>query len=536
MIVRSLGLRPKVAAGCASLALSLCIAAAPATAPGQTTPDPAAPLFEPEAVAAIELTLPDASIAALEDEEKREKYQDGTFSLAMTDGTPAGVGEPSTPINVGVRLKGGRGSFKPLTGKAAFKVKFNHSVKGQTFLGLKTLTLNNMVQDPSMIHETLSYESFRAVGIAAPRTGYAYVRINGEDYGLYLNVETLDDVALPRWFAATGHLYEGAYGSDMTPGGAAAFEVDEGDEENREDLEALIAAVNQDASDWSDGLAGVADLSQMVRMWAVERYVGHWDGYSGIEGVEWPNNFYLHSDAAGKFTMLPWGTDQTWAKTLPFESDAGLLFDRCLADASCATTYADALVEIAGVIEGLDLGARATAISALLLPWQQIDPRLEYSDPQVAAAVEATRAFIAARPGELAAWLARGSGTDGEEAPPAESTHALQRVDSPLAAMRVGRSSVADGVLVTRLDLSRPGRVVKRASIGTAAGAVQACVSRAEVRTAGGATLRCQLTADVRRRLRARWLRLKVEIAFSSHGAGLESTTRTLVARRTPPT
>lgn len=222
MNTRLLDLRPKAAVRCVSLALFLSLAAAPAMAPAQA-PDPAAPLFEPEAVAAIELTLPEASIAALEDPEKREKYQDGAFSLAMTDGTPIGGEEPSAPIDVGIRLKGGRGSFRPLTGKAAFKIKFNHSVKGQTFLGLKTLTLNNMVQDPSMLHEALAYEAFRAASIAAPRTGYAYVRVNGEDYGLYLNVETLDDVALPRWFEATGHLYEGAYGSDVTPGGAGGL-------------------------------------------------------------------------------------------------------------------------------------------------------------------------------------------------------------------------------------------------------------------------------------------------------------------------
>lgn len=532
MIARLLDLGPKAAAARASLALLLGLVAAPGTGLAQTSPDPATPLFEPEAVAAIELTLPETSIAALEDPEKREKYQDGTFSLAMTDGTPAGVEEPSTPIDVGIRLKGGRGSFKPLTGKAAFKVKFNHSVKGQTFLGLKTLTLNNMVQDPSMIHEALSYESFRAVGIAAPRTGYAYVRVNGEDYGLYLNVETLDDVALPRWFEATGHLYEGAYGSDVTPGGAAAFEVDEGDEDDLKDLEALIAAANQGAGDWSDGMGGVADLLQMTRMWAVERYVGHWDGYSGIEGVEWPNNFYLHSDAAGEFTMLPWGTDQTWTKALPFESDAGLLFDRCLADASCATAYEEALIEVSEAIAELDLDTRAAALSALLSPWQQWDPRLEYSTTEIAAAVEATRAFIAARPGELDPWLAR---DEGEEAAVGSAPALTHQVDSPSAiGMRVGRSSVADGVLITRLDLPRPGRIVKRVSIGTAAGAVQACVSRTEAKAAGAATLRCQLSADTRRRLQSRWLRLRVEIKFSSNGASPESSTRTLIARRSP--
>ncbi len=131
-------------------------------------------------------------------------------------------------------------------------MKFNHSVSGQRFLGLKKMTLNNMVQDPSMIHEVLAYSVFRAMGVPAPRTGYAFVRVNGAAYGVYLNVETLDDVSLPRLFPSTEHLYEGGYGADIGPGGAGAFEVDEGDEDERADLEALIAAANEGSGDWSD--------------------------------------------------------------------------------------------------------------------------------------------------------------------------------------------------------------------------------------------------------------------------------------------
>ncbi len=388
-----------------------------------------------------------------------------------------------------------------------------------------------------MVHETLAYEAFRAAGVAAPRTGYAYVRVNGEDYGLYLNVETLDDVGLARWFDATAHLYEGSYGSDVAPGGAAAFEVDEGDEEDRSDLEALIAAANGVMGDWSDGMAGVADLTQMVRMWATERYIGHWDGYSGIEGELWPNNFYLHSDPTGEFEMLPWGTDHAWSNRLPFEGDAGLLFDRCLADTSCNAAYEMALSDVSAAIATLDLDSRAAAIAELLLPWQEMDPRQEHTGAGIAEAVEATRAFIAARPAELAAWLATPK-DEGKPVTGPEPSSSQLFPPAPLVArrtMRVGRSTVAGGVLTTRLSLPGPGRISKRATIG-AGGAVMACASRLEVREAGSMTLRCQLSADARRRLRARWLRLEVEIRFSPQAASPESITRTVVARRIPST
>ena len=119
-----------------------------------------------------------------------DEYQPGTFALEA-DGVTHG------PFEVGVRLKGGLGSFRGLEGKAAFKVKVDEYVDGQTFFGLEKLTLNNMVQDPSMVHETLAYELFRSLGVPASRTGYAFVRVNGESFGLYLNVETLDAIALP---------------------------------------------------------------------------------------------------------------------------------------------------------------------------------------------------------------------------------------------------------------------------------------------------------------------------------------------------
>jgi hypothetical protein len=116
--------------------------------------------YEPSTFVAIDLQLPPASVEALED--VPDEYVEGTFAVAESGGTPETVGTFSAPpLTVGVRLKGS-GSFQGLDGKAAFKVKFAEFVKGQKFLGLKSLTLNSMVQDPSMLREVLSYETFRA--------------------------------------------------------------------------------------------------------------------------------------------------------------------------------------------------------------------------------------------------------------------------------------------------------------------------------------------------------------------------------------
>ena len=209
---RGCAIRPRLSLAVGGVLAAVALAGASPAAATEAPPGPAGWLFDPDAVVEIDLQLPQQTIEILEVDPEGE-YQPATFSLTA-DGQTYG------PLEVGARLKGGIGSFRPLTRKAAFKLKFDEFVDGQTFFGLEKLTLNNMVQDPTMIRETLAYEAFRSLGVPASRTGYAWLRVNGEPYGLYLNIEVLDSVSLPRWFGSTRHLYEGSYGTDVTPGAA----------------------------------------------------------------------------------------------------------------------------------------------------------------------------------------------------------------------------------------------------------------------------------------------------------------------------
>ena len=88
-------------------------------------------------------------------------------------------------------------------------------------------------------------------------------------------------------------------------------------------------------------------------MWAVERYVGHWDGYAGTAAPFRPNNYYLHSLDDGVFAMLPWGTDQTSERVREVEFDepaGGLLFNSCLDDISCEALYEEGLLGVANEV------------------------------------------------------------------------------------------------------------------------------------------------------------------------------------------
>lgn len=483
-------------------------------------------MYDPDQVVEIRLGgLSEEDLDALEAEP--DEYVHGSFELLVN-----GVTKGTLLEDVGIRLKGGLGSGRPVkTGKSGFKVRFDEFVDDQLFFGIKRLTLNNMVQDPSMVHETLTYELFHDLGLPASRTGYAFVRLNGSVYGLFLNLETLDELSLPRWFATTQHLYEAdAPGTDVRTGEAGTFEVDEGDDEDIGDLEDLIAAVNDEEGDWSDNVSPFADLEEMARAWAVERYVAHWDGYAGIAAPFRPNNYYLHSDAAGVFQTMPWGTDQTWEiEDAEFDEPAGgVMFNECLADASCRQLYLEGLSEVRCVALDSDAAARAAQLAAMLAPYQaqEDDARRETSPEEIAEEVEEVEAFATMRPDQLGAFLAAegilGGGTElCRESPEPENPFVQVRVQMPPPTEQSTPATPKLGFVSRRgkwlrVDVVAPSKGELKLTVK--AGGRRVCGRRSVVR-GGPATVHCRLSRFAIEKLEAGALRLSVNVRFLADGS-----------------
>jgi CotH kinase protein len=512
--------------------------------PASAAADEIAWMFDPDAAVEINLGgLSEEELDALEAEP--DEYQKGTFELKVN-----GVAKGAPLVDVGIRRKGGAGSSRPIkTGKSGLKLRFDEFVDDQLFFGIKRLTLNNMFQDESMVHETLTYELFHALELPASRTGYAFVNLNGAKYGLFLNVETLDEVTLPQWFPTTGHLYEAdAAGTDVRPGQAGTFEVDEGDDEDLSDLEALIVAANDEEGDWSDGMATVADLERMTAEWAVERYVGHWDGYAGApEGTPdpeepvRPNNYYLHSDEAGIFQLMPWGTDQTWEFNRGFEASAGgLMFNKCLADVSCRDLYLDGLTDIHCVNQELDQAAHATQLAAMLDPYQdeEDETRRGYTAAEIAAEVQTTENFATDRAEELEEHLTDEGWLGGSEDPCAEPPEPEEpgpgggspeggggsdappepQLPPPLEPRVESAKLVAGRRVVTHLWVPGPGHVRKVVTARIGKRRKRVCGVSERAHAAGPVKLHCRLSRAARERLAQGSLPLRVVVSFKADG------------------
>ena len=212
-----------------------------------------------------------------------------------------------THAEVGVRKKGFVGSQSDT--KPALKLRFDKYVDGQSLGGvMERMTLNNSIQDPSMVNTCLSYRVFAAAGSPAPRCNFATVSVNGKDLGLYVHVEEMKAPFLSRHFeSAEGNLYEGTV-SDFTPTYRGTIEKKTNtDAADWSDIDAVVAALQDPSDAGLKALGETVDLDRFLSFWATEVLVGHWDGYAGDR-----NNYHFYREPAGPFVFIPWGADDTF--------------------------------------------------------------------------------------------------------------------------------------------------------------------------------------------------------------------------------
>ncbi len=269
--------------------------------------DKAASFYNPLAVSAIDLTLPPASFNELNNNPYTKVYQTASVTITTADGVVTSL------QNIGVRIKG-QATRTNLYGKTALKLKFDEFVPDQKFKGLTRMTLNSMMQDPSFVHENMAYRLYRAMGVPASRSTYSWVTVNGADFGLYANLESVDSQMVKRWMDVK-HIYSSdCYLQDLDYY-QSCFDTNYGDDD-RSDLNAAIAVSNLDGQAWWNSVNQVADMTAVINLMATDLYTSNWDGYTDVV----QNNYYVAFDLNNKLKIIPWGQDGTY----PMDSSAQL--------------------------------------------------------------------------------------------------------------------------------------------------------------------------------------------------------------------
>ena len=340
-------------------------------------PDDAAWLFDPlHHTSRIDLTLDADAVEILRAERPFAEARFEVPGHATIDGEEVGA--------VGLRLRGGLGSFQRFDKKPEWRIDFNEVQEGRRFYGLEALDLNNADEDPSYLADVAGMAVYALAGSPTPRVGYAQLFVNGEDKGLYILVEDLDDRWLKRAFGEDdGNLYDGSYRFntqdliflDLGEDQEELFDLEEGTDVNGADLRPLsrgLRAVDEGAP--FAHLADRLDLDAFHALLAAERVTGNEDGYATFR-----NNYRIYlppNEAPAVF--LPWDMGATFPadgfNARRWDPPKGNLAAACLADRPCAAAHREAVSALRLALDDSGLRVLIAAIADRIGPAAAGDP------------------------------------------------------------------------------------------------------------------------------------------------------------------
>ena len=212
--------------------------------------------------------------------------------------------------NVAIRTKGNNSLTSVASSDSdrySFKLDFDYYDNNGNYYGLKKLCLNNNYSDNSSMREYISYKIMGEMGLDVPECAYSHITVNGEEGGLYLAVEPVDEVFLAAHFAdVTGDLYKpegkGGTGADLVYNGddiSAYTGLNLKTNLNSSDGKEILALMQ--ALEDGEGLEEVLDVEKALKYIAANVALANFDSYLGNT----THNFYLYEEN-GRFTIIPW--------------------------------------------------------------------------------------------------------------------------------------------------------------------------------------------------------------------------------------
>lgn len=302
-----------------------------------------------------------------------------------------------TMEQVGFRLRGNTSRWSQ---KKSFKISFNTFTPGGNLYGVEKMNLNGEHNDPSIMRSKIMWDILRKWDIPAPRSNHVQLFINGNYFGLYINVEHIDEeFAMSRFGNKNGNLYKCLYPADLNyrgdnpdsykiwSGGRWVYELKTNEEENDfSDLAALIGVLHNSTDEnlFCD-LNELFNIYDYLKIMAVQIFCGDWDGY-----IYNKNNFYLyHNTLTGKLEYIPYDVDNTlgidwfgidWAERniytwQPGGSEERPLYDRIINHPVFRkqfSYYAKQLISSTLDIDSLKLAIEARKV--MISPYVATDP------------------------------------------------------------------------------------------------------------------------------------------------------------------
>jgi len=219
--------------------------------------------------------------------------------------------------SVGVRYKG-FSSVSINTIKNPFNIKLDYVDNNQNHQGFEKIKLSNVIKDPSFLREVLSYEIARDY-LPSPRANYANVYVNDTLWGLYVNVEAINDKFTNKHFATVNsplikcnplnlNLTSGGENSNLsdTHGNDSSFYYNYYDLKSNSgwaDLYTLIDTLNNHVSN----VDNILNVDRALWMHAFNYTLINFDSYVG-----YGQNYYLYKGLSNQFHPILWDLNMSF--------------------------------------------------------------------------------------------------------------------------------------------------------------------------------------------------------------------------------
>jgi len=323
-------------------------------------------LFNEDRIPEFYLELSDEALTDL----RREPYE-YTEAALIYEGRRYGP--------IAIRTKG-ENSWRPFSEKSSVKLDFNrYDDSPGRFAGMKGLTFNAMNEDYSMMHERVAYKLYRNSGVPAARSHHAVLYVNGELYGLFAMLDTVDDIFLERWFSDTsGSMFE-QHDGDLTDDyvqNDIYFQLEEG-EDDRTALQGLADALEGSGPEAIEAAGEFLDWDAFHRYWAAGSVVMNFDAYPFRFAGD---DCHLYFDPErGGFVYIPHGVDESWYSDDNFEGRAnGHIAAKCREVEACRDAWAVRVYDALEVLESEDFEGYAEEVRDQIEPWVEDDPERNY--------------------------------------------------------------------------------------------------------------------------------------------------------------
>ncbi|MBN1198531.1 MAG: CotH kinase family protein [Bacteroidales bacterium] len=275
-------------------------------------PDPGM-VFIPDLIPRIDILIHPDSLALI------YQFPESDHEYPATFGFDNGIVH-DTMHSIGFRL---RGNTSRWAAKKSFKVSFNSFVSGRKYYGLEKMNLNGEHNDPSVIRSRLCWDLLRDMDVPAPRSNHVEVYINNSYYGLYIQVEHIDEeFVLNRFGNNDGNLYKCLWPADLVYlgpdpdlyklelNGRRVYELktNEGLDDYTDLVHFIDVVNNTPLQELPCALEEIFNVYDFLKVMAADVATADWDGYAYNK-----NNFYLYRNTqTNRFEYIPYDLDNTF--------------------------------------------------------------------------------------------------------------------------------------------------------------------------------------------------------------------------------